>query len=172
MRQGSRSSAGRTSYARPFAFGRLRYTRDVEDSKALNDLTYPFIVIAASGMCEAGRILHHLRNYVPDPRNTILITGYQAGHTLGRKLLEGHREVSIFGDPVPVRANVEKLNELSAHADQGELLQWLAPIAPKLKKIFLVHGEPSQAEVLVRAIRERFDIEAMIPSPGDTFELG
>lgn len=155
----------------PFAFGRLRYTRDVQESKALNDISYPFIVIAASGMCEAGRILHHLRNYIPDPRNTVLITGFQAEHTLGRKLLERHAEVPIFGDPIPLRATVEKLNELSAHADQRELLQWLEPITPKLKRIFLVHGEPEQAELLARAIKERYDIEASIPGPGDTFEI-
>ena len=155
----------------PFAFGRLRYTRDVEESKALNDLTYPFIVIAASGMCEAGRILHHLRNHITDPRNTVLITGYQAEHTLGRKLLERHREVPIFGDPIPLRAEVQKLNELSAHADQRELLQWLEPITPRLKKVFLVHGEPAQAELLKTAIHERYGIEAVVPAPGDFADL-
>ena len=155
----------------PFAFGRLRYVRDVEESKALNDIPYPFIVIAASGMCEAGRVLHHLRRHIPDPRNTVLITGYQAEHTLGRRLLEGRREVSIFGDPTPLRAEVEKLNELSGHADQSELLAWLKPLAGGLKRIFLVHGEPSQSEALAAAIRERFGVETVLPNSGQAFTL-
>lgn len=155
----------------PFAFGRLRYTRNVEESKALNDLDYPFIVISASGMCEAGRVLHHLKNHLPDPRNTVLITGYQAEHTLGRKILEGHREVPIFGQEVTVRAQVEKLNELSAHADHDELLKWLAPIAPSLEKIFLVHGEVGPAEKLRDAIKERFGLQAYIPNVNESVNL-
>ena len=155
----------------PFAFGRLRYVRDVEESKALNDIPYPFIVLAASGMCEAGRILHHLRRHIPDPRNTVLITGYQAEHTLGRRILEGRREVSIFGDPTPLRAQVEKLNELSGHADQSELVAWLKPLAGELKRIFLVHGETSQSEALAAAIRERFGVETLLPQAGQTFAL-
>ncbi len=155
-----------------FAFGRLRYTRAVEESKALNDLAYPFIVISASGMCESGRILHHLKNHAPDSRNTILITGFQAAHTLGRRLLEGRREVNIFGRPVRVRAEVAKLNELSGHADQKELLHWIQPIAKGgLKKVFLVHGELSQAEALKAAIEERYGLDVVIPSSGDSFDL-
>jgi len=155
----------------PFAFGRLRYTRNVDESKALNDLDYPFVVISASGMCEAGRILHHLKAHLPDPRNTVLITGYQAEHTLGRKLLEGHREVPVFGRPVSVRADVKKLNELSAHADHDELLTWLEPVAPTLKKIFLVHGEVGPAEKLRDAIKERYKIDAYIPNVNETVKL-
>ena len=97
--------------------------QDVNESKALNDLHGPFVVISASGMCEAGRILHHLKNNIENPRNTILITGYQAEHTLGRKIVEKQREVPIFGDPMRLRAEVVKLNELSGHADQRELLR-------------------------------------------------
>ena len=155
----------------PFAFGRLRYVRNVEESKALNDIPYPFIVLAASGMCEAGRILHHLRRYAPDPRSTVLITGYQAEHTLGRRILERRPEVKIFGDPTPLRAEVAKLNELSGHADQRELLAWLEPIAGELKKIFLVHGDPAQSQALADAIRERYDVEAILPEPGESFTL-
>ncbi|MCB9385897.1 MAG: MBL fold metallo-hydrolase [Bryobacterales bacterium] len=155
----------------PFAFGRLRYVRDVEESKALNDIPYPFIVLAASGMCEAGRILHHLRRHIPDPRNTVLITGYQAEHTLGRRILEGRREVSIFGDPTPLRAEVAKINELSGHADQNELLAWLKPLAPELKRVFLVHGEPSQSQALAEAIQERFGLDVVLPKPGQSFTL-
>ena len=155
----------------PFAFRRLRYTRAVEESKALNDLSYPFIVISASGMCESGRILHHLRNHAPDSRNTILFAGFQAEHTLGRRLLERREEVNIFGAPVRVRAEIAKLNELSGHADQRELLQWMKPLASGLKKVFLVHGEASQSEALKDAIEERYGLDVAIPAPGDSFPL-
>jgi metallo-beta-lactamase family protein len=143
----------------------------VEESKALNDIAYPFVVISASGMCEAGRILHHLRRNVVDPRNTVLITGYQAAHTLGRRLLERPREVKIFGEPIRLRADVVKLNELSAHADQKELLEWMKPLAGGLKKVFLVHGEPEQSQALSAAIGERYGLPVHIAAPGDSFEL-
>lgn len=155
----------------PFGFSRLRYIRDVGESKALNDLRGPFIVISASGMCEAGRILHHLRNNIENPRNTILITGFQAEHTLGRKLVDKWPEVSIFGEPMRVRAEVVKMNELSAHADQRELLAWLKPMAKTLKKVFLVHGEPSQTAALAKAIQEQYAIEVVIPTRGESFDL-
>lgn len=155
----------------PFGFQRLRYVREVSESKAINDLRYPHIVISASGMCEAGRILHHLRNGVGDPRNTVLIVGFMAEHTLGRKLLEGDREVNIFGEPVVVRAAVEKLNEMSGHADQNELLLWMKPILPGLKKVFLVHGEPVQMEALKTRIEGEHRLEVVIPQRGDTHIL-
>jgi metallo-beta-lactamase family protein len=155
----------------PFGFRRLQYIRDVAESKKLNDLRGPFMVIAASGMCEAGRILHHLRNNIEDPRNTVLITGYQAENTLGRKLVEKWPEVRIFGEPMRVRAEVRSLDELSGHADQGELLAWMKPLVPRLKKVFLVHGEPAGAQELAKAIRSQYGLEAVIPAPGDSFEL-
>lgn len=155
----------------PFAFKRLRYTRNVGESKALNDVRYPYVVISASGMCEAGRILHHLRNSIEDPRNTVLITGYQAGHTLGRKIVEQQREVPIFGEPMRLRANVPKLNEMSGHADQQEPLNWLRPIASGLKRIFLVHGEPPAQASLAEAIEGLFDIEVVTPEYGKCCEL-
>ncbi len=155
----------------PFGFSRLRYIRDVSESKALNDLRGPFLVISASGMCEAGRILHHLRNNIEDPRNTILITGFQAENTLGRKLVDKWQEVAIFGEPVRVRAEVVKINELSAHADQRELLAWLKPLAGTLKKVFLVHGEPSQSAALAKAIQQQYELEVTTPRRGETFEL-
>jgi metallo-beta-lactamase family protein len=155
----------------PFSFPRLHYVHDVNESKALNDMHGPFIVISASGMAEAGRILHHLKNNITDSRNTVLITGFQAEHTLGRKIVEGHREVPIFGEPVRLRAEVVKLNELSGHADQRELLKWIKPAARGLKKIFLVHGEYRQQQALARAIQEDYDIPVVIPSRGDSFVL-
>ena len=103
----------------PFGFKRLQYIREAADSKKLNDLHGPFMVISASGMCEQGRILHHLRNNIEDPRNTVLITGFQAQDTLGRKLVEKWPEVRIFGEPMRVKAEIASLDELSGHADQG-----------------------------------------------------
>ncbi len=155
----------------PFGFSRLRYIRDVSESKALNDLRGPFIIISASGMCEAGRILHHLRNNVENPRNTILITGFQAENTLGRKLVDKLPEISIFGEPMRLRAEVETINELSGHADQRELLDWMKPLASGLKGVFIVHGEPAQNTALAQAIHERYGIEPVIPSRGQSFDL-
>jgi metallo-beta-lactamase family protein len=155
----------------PFGFKRLRYIRDVGESKGLNDLRGPFIIISASGMCEAGRILHHLRNNIENPRNTILITGFQAENTLGRKLVDRLPEVSIFGEPMRVRAEVETINELSGHADQRELLEWIKPVAGKLKRLFLVHGEPTQSAALAQAIKDRYGIEPVLPTRGQSFDL-
>jgi metallo-beta-lactamase family protein len=155
----------------PFMFERLRYIQDVQESKALNDLRGPYIVISASGMCEAGRILHHLKNSVEDPRNTVLITGFQAEHTLGRKIVENQAEIPIFGDPYRLRAEVVKLNELSGHADQQELLAWLRPAVAGLKRIFLVHGEPAQQAALSRAIESVYGVPVTIPARGESFDL-
>lgn len=155
----------------PFGFKLLRYIKEVGESKALNDLRGPFIIISASGMCEAGRILHHLKNNIEDPRNTVLVTGFMAENTLGRKIVDKLAEVPIFGEPVRLRAEVVKLNELSGHADQRELLEWLKPMAKTLKKVFLVHGEPAQSAALAKAIGEQYGLEAIIPERGETAEL-
>ena len=155
-----------------FGFHRLRYVREVGESKALNDLHGPFMVISASGMCEAGRILHHLRNNIEDPRNTVLITGYQAENTLGRKIAARQPEVPIFGELVRLRAEVAVLDELSGHADQAELLEWMAPAVPSLRRVFLVHGEPVAQQALIKAIHDRFGLEAIAPDRGQSFDLG
>jgi len=155
----------------PFGFQRLQYIRDVAESKRLNDLHGPFIVISASGMCEQGRILHHLRNNLEDPRNTVLITGFQAADTLGRKLVEKWPEVRVFGEPVRVRAEISSLDELSGHADQGELLQWIEPLAPSLRRVFLVHGESQQSAALAALLRREHGLDVIVPTPGQSFEL-
>ena len=155
----------------PFGFKRLTYIRDVNQSKGLNDLHGPFVVISASGMCEAGRILHHLRNNIEDPRNTILITGFQAENTLGRKIQEKHAEVPIFGEPMRLRAEVASFDALSGHADQKELIEWMRPIAKGLKKVFLVHGEPAQGAALKKVIESEYGIETVQPSRGEQFIL-
>ncbi len=155
----------------PFGFKRLQYIRTAEESKKLNDLHGPMVVISASGMAEQGRILHHLRNNIEDPRNTVLITGFQAQDTLGRKLIEKWPEVRIFGEPMRVRAEISSLDELSAHADQRELLEWVRPMAKGLRKVFLVHGEPQQAQTFCRLLHSEFGLDVAIPSPGESFEL-
>jgi metallo-beta-lactamase family protein len=155
----------------PFGFRRLTYIRDAAESKKLNDLRGPMIVISPSGMCEAGRVLHHLRHGVGDARNTVLITGYQAENTLGRKLQEGWKTVRIFGLPEQVRAQVESLDELSGHADSGELLAWMKPMTGTLKRAFLVHGETAQANALAQAIRAEYGIETTVAAPGQNFDL-
>ena len=133
-------------------------------------MTVTHIVISPSGMCEVGRVLHHLRHNISDPRNTVLITGFQAENTLGRKLVDGMKEVKIFGEPVEVGAEIASLQALSGHADQGELLAWMKPLTPGLKKVFLVHGESDQAN-LIAAIRETFHVEAVAVRRGQSHEL-
>ena len=155
----------------PFGFQRLQYIREATESKKLNDLHGPFVVISASGMCESGRILHHLRNNIEDPRNTVLITGFQARDTLGRKLVEKWPEVRIFGEPMRVRAEVASLDELSAHADQGELMRWIEPLARSLRRVFLVHGEPQQSAALAGLIKSEYGLEVTLPAPGQSFDI-
>ena len=155
----------------PFGFSRLRYVREVSESKALNDLKGPFLVLSASGMCEGGRILHHLKNNIEDPRNTILITGYQAENTLGRKISEKMAEVPIFGEMVRLRAEVARIDALSGHADKQELLDWMRPLTG-LKRVFLVHGEGDGLTAMAKAIRDRYGIDVVVPSPGQSFDLG
>jgi metallo-beta-lactamase family protein len=127
-----------------FDFPLLRFTREVEESKAINTAKGPMIVIAASGMVEAGRILHHLANGASDPRNTILIVGFQAENTLGRRIVEKQPMLKIFGDEVPLRAEVVVIDGYSAHADRTELTNWIDKVkstSPSLGPIWLVHGE-------------------------------
>ncbi len=155
----------------PFGFKNLTYIRDVEASKALNGKPGPMMIISASGMAETGRILHHLRNNIDDPRNTILIVGYQAHGTLGRKLVEKQPEVNIFGDPYPVRARVKVMNSLSAHADQPELLSWILHESDPEKQVFVVHGDADQSEALVRELKARGAPHAAIPDLGAEYPL-
>ena len=131
----------------PFGFNSLTYTTSVEDSKALNKKEGPMIIISADGMCEAGRVLYHLANEISNPKNTIMIVGYMAENTLGRRIYDGQKEVRILGDMYKVGANVERCNGFSAHADYSEMIDWLNSIdTSRLKKIYLVHGEKSQQE--------------------------
>ena len=140
-----------------FDFSRLEFARDAAASKALNERHGPMVVLAASGMAESGRILHHLTHGAPDPRNTILIVGFQAEHTLGRRIVERRPMLKVFGDEVPLRARVEVLNGYSAHADRGELRRWLNAVrgSPDRKlAVHLVHGEPSAQDAFAKVLRD------------------
>jgi metallo-beta-lactamase family protein len=147
-----------------FKFVPVTYTRDAQDSKALNSARGPMIIIAASGMMEAGRILHHLANGASDPRNTILVVGFQAEHTLGRRVVEREPILSIFGEEVPLRAQVEIINGYSAHADRTELTAWLDAVratSPELTRVHLVHGEPDAQSALSTALQAKgYDVDA------------
>ena len=154
----------------PFGFGQLKYTRSAEESKSLNNKPGPMIIISASGMCEHGRILHHLRNNLESNKNTVLIVGYQAANTLGRKLVEGEKQVNIFGDPYKVRANVYVMDAFSGHADRSDLLDYISHVKD-LKKIFLVHGEQTQLEAFDGALKENGYNDVYIPSLGEEVEI-
>lgn len=155
----------------PFGFHRLIYTRHVEESKRLNFLTGPAIIISASGMAEAGRILHHLKNRIEDPRNTVLFVGFQAENTLGRRILDGAKEVRIFGEMYQNRAHVESLSGFSGHADRNELLEWVGAMERKPRRTFLVHGEEAPAFALQAALRQRFDLRVDVPEWKQHFEV-
>jgi metallo-beta-lactamase family protein len=155
----------------PFGFGRLRYVGSAEESKALNDRTGPCIIVSASGMAEGGRVLHHLQHALGNERNTVLFVGFQGEGTLGRRLLEGAETVNVFGEPVRVRAEIASLDGFSAHADQRELLDWVAKLDPVPRTIFLVHGEPRPAETLAGLLRERTGATVHVPEKGQEFDL-
>lgn len=152
----------------PFGFGRLKYIVDVEDSKALNDMRGPMMIISAAGMCENGRILHHLKNNIEDPKTTVLIVGYMAKDTLGRKLVEKQKIVKIFGEPYHVKANITILDAFSAHADRSDLLDFVSYIKG-LKKIFLVHGEEDQMVTFSNILTEKGFKEIYAPHLGEEF---
>ncbi|HOG48704.1 MAG TPA: MBL fold metallo-hydrolase RNA specificity domain-containing protein, partial [Anaerolineae bacterium] len=156
----------------PFGFSRLHYVRSVEESKELNFVREPAIIISASGMCEAGRILHHLKNSIADPRNTVLLVGYQAPNTLGRKLFDRLPEVPILGEVVPLRAQVETIDGYSAHADRDGLLNWVRAVrGGRLRRVYVVHGEEEEALALAEGLRALGGLEVIVPRPGDTVAL-
>ncbi|MEK7171960.1 MAG: MBL fold metallo-hydrolase [Patescibacteria group bacterium] len=154
----------------PFGFGNLKYITEVEDSKALNDYRGPCMIISAAGMCEHGRILHHLANNIEDPKTTILIVGYMAENTLGRKILEKQQIVKIFGEQYRLRANVVVMDAFSAHADRSDLLDYVSYIRG-LKHIFLVHGEEEQQDLLKNILNEQGYKGVSAPVPGEEFKF-
>jgi metallo-beta-lactamase family protein len=156
----------------PFAARYIRFVSTVEESKRLNEMKGPCVIIASSGMCEGGRILHHLKHAIQDEANVIVFVGFQAEHTLGRKLVEGWDVVPIFGVPTPRRAQIVKMNGLSAHADRNDLLAYVRAIDPQPDKIFIVHGEEKQALSLGAAIQaEHPGVEVQIPHRGGVHEV-
>ncbi len=156
----------------PFGFKNLKYISDVEQSKALNELHEPCVIISASGMAEAGRIKHHIRNNIGDARNTILLVGYCTPETLGGRLKAGEPEVKIFGETFEVKAEVRSLEYYSAHADYGEMLNWLKCIDPKkMKQVFLVHGEYDVQQVWREKLLQAGFDDVIIPARGEGFEL-
>ena len=155
----------------PFHFDGLEMIRSAADSKAINQQDGPFIIISASGMCEAGRIVHHLKNNLAEPSTTVLFVGYCAEQTLGWKLREGHKEVTIFGDLIPVRARIEILDSFSGHADHSELIEYFHRITGPKKQVYLVHGEPLRALALQSALMEEYpDKQFTIAKTGQSVE--
>ena len=155
----------------PLEFPGLQFTQTADESRALNESNIPSIIISASGMCEVGRIKHHLKHNLWDPKNTILFVGYQAPGTLGARIVSGEKKVKIFGEEVAVNARIEYIEGYSGHADQEWLLNFVYSFINKPKHIFLVHGEPEGQKVLKEKIIDTTDIPVTIPDFGETYEL-
>ncbi len=155
----------------PFWFPSLTYVADVEESKRLNRMGGPVVIISASGMCEGGRILHHLKHSVEDDRNVILFVGYQAQHTLGRRLVEHVTPVRIFGEEYKVRAEVRSIQALSAHADRQEMHDYFTAMGPKVDAAFVVHGEPEASDQMAADLRQMGAAEVVKPVEGEAYEL-
>ena len=155
-----------------FASRYIHFVSSPEESKRLNSMKGPCVIISASGMCEGGRVVHHLKHAIQDEANVIVFVGFQAEHTLGRKLVEGWDVVPIFGVPTPRRAQIVKFNGLSAHADRRDLLAYVRAISPGPSKIFLVHGEEKQALSLAAAIQAEYPkVEVTVPHAGSSHEV-
>ncbi|MCK5148874.1 MBL fold metallo-hydrolase [bacterium] len=156
----------------PFGFYRLNYVRHVEESRKLNEMIEPCMIISASGMCEAGRILHHLRNNVQNPNNTILVVGYMAENTMGRRIVEKRSKIKIFGEEHPLKATVEIMDGFSAHAGRNELLEYFNGLNKKrLKQVFIVHGEPSSSNALAQGMKDTGFTDVNVPERGQKFIL-
>jgi metallo-beta-lactamase family protein len=155
----------------PMKFPGLRFLETPDQSKALNDLPGPLVIIAASGMCEGGRVLHHLRHAVGDPRNIILIVGFQAESTLGRRIVERQSPLKILGDEFELNARVHTINALSAHADRTALMRWFDGIkGDRLRRVFAVHGEPEKVAAMAELVKRRGVRNVAAPVPGQKFE--
>ncbi|HEX3045215.1 MAG TPA: MBL fold metallo-hydrolase RNA specificity domain-containing protein, partial [Bacillota bacterium] len=155
----------------PFEFPSLTFLRTAEESKRLNETARGAIIISASGMCEAGRILHHLKHNLWRPESHILFVGFQAEGTLGRRLLEGAKTIKIMGEAINVQATIHSIGGFSAHADQGEIMNWLGKFTRKPRNIFIVHGESAAQQELAALIRNKLGIDCLIPSLGERITL-
>lgn len=152
-------------------FPGLHFTLTTEQSKEINQVPQPKVIIAGSGMSQGGRVLHHELLYLPDPKSMILFIGYQVAGSLGRQILEGAKRVKIFGEEVPVHCTVRVISGYSAHADQPRLLGWLSSMRSTLQKVFVVQGEKESPVVLAQKIRDDLALDAVIPEPGQEFVL-
>jgi len=150
---------------------RIHATTSPEESKKINDIQGPCMIIAGSGMCNAGRILHHLRHNLWKPKTAVIIVGYQAGGTLGRKLVDGAKWVNIFGERIAVKATIHKLGGFSAHAGQSDLLKWFNSLAPCRPRLVLTHGEDKARQPFARIIRNDYGLTALLPGYGDVIEM-
>ena len=155
----------------PLEFPGLQFTRTADESKALNEKNESSIIISASGMCEVGRIKHHLKHHLWDPNSTILFVGYQAPGTLGRRIVDGEKRVKIFGEEIAVNARIEYIEGYSGHADQEWLMNFIYSFITKPKHIFLVHGEPTGQEILKSKIVDEIGLPVTIPEYGQTYTL-
>ena len=155
----------------PFQFRGLTYISDLEESKRLNYMDGPAIIISASGMCEGGRIQHHLAHTIESSTNIVLIVGYQAEHTLGRRLVEHKDPVKIFGEPYRLRARVHTINALSAHADRNEMQRYFTEMGPAVERAFCVHGEEEPVAAVAKMLSDAGARQVDAPNPGETFEL-
>jgi len=155
----------------PFGFSHLHYTRSTEESKKINNIDSPMLIIAGSGMAENGRILHHLKNNIGNPLNTVLIVGWQAENTLGRKIQEKFPQVPIFGELYDLNCQVENFDEFSAHADKNDLLNWVEQGKARWQKIFLVHGETSSSAAFAESLKEIGFPEVIVPQTGQSFDI-
>lgn len=155
----------------PLDFPGLKFTRTADESRTLNESTESKIIISASGMCEAGRIKHHLKHNLWRRECTVLFVGYQAPGTLGRRILDGVKKVKIFGEEIRVNARIETIDGFSGHADQRGLLDWLSGFEKRPGKVFLIHGEEEVIKEFSPFVRERFNIETMIPGKDECYEL-
>ena len=155
----------------PLTFPGMTFIGTPEESMSLNDMSGPMIIIAASGMCEGGRVVHHLKHCVQDPDNIILICGFQAENTLGRRIVEKRNPVRIFGEEVELKAQVEVINALSAHADRSGLSDWLSEVKDNVRHAFAVHGEPEKVSAMVELMGELGIKNAVAPQPGQTYKF-
>ena len=155
----------------PLTCPNLTFVGTPEESMALNDMPGPMVIIAASGMCEGGRVLHHLKQLVRDPDNIVLICGFQAENTLGRRIVEKRDPLRILGEEVPLKARVEVINALSAHADRGGLIDWISEVKDNVRHAFAVHGEPEKVAAMAEILQEQGIAHVAAPVPGQTFKI-
>lgn len=155
----------------PLTYPGMQFIGSPEESMALNDMSGPMIIIAASGMCEGGRVVHHIKNCIQDPDNIVLIVGFQAENTLGRRIVEKVSPLRVLGEEIELKARVEVINALSAHADRAGLIDWLDEVKDNVRHAFAVHGEPEKVSAMEQLMKEHGIANAVAPVPGQTFKF-